>query len=167
MVKHLEDLGDTAHDVIKSLRVGRDRALTINDLGDALKKETGEKIARKEIYDVLSNLMKYGNVRRVIIKGAKGEERKYYLSRGLGSGARNYAKLTGKANPFTDLAKYIGRVFGSIFILFGIGFLAYQNLALSGAVISNGEMIKNISPILSVVLIAVGGLIFLTSFKKY
>ena len=167
MAKRLEEkLSETALDVLKSLKTGKKWALTIDEIEEVLEKETGEKVSKNRIYKELSNLMKYGSVRSANFEGSKGEERAYYLSRGLGSGRRNYNRLAGKAT-FTDIGKYISRIFGGIFVLFGIGFLVYQNLPLSGAVISNNPIVKDINLIFPSILVVIGAaLIFLSGSKK-
>jgi len=172
MVKRLEDLSEIAQDILKTLKARRENALNIGDIRERIKKEVGESIPQKEIYKELSNLIKYGSVRSTEVKepfsplSKKREEKRYYLSRGIGSGKRNYNKLTGKAT-FADLGKYISRIFGSIFVLFGLGFLIYQNLPLSGAVISNNPIVKDINLVLPSILVVIGAvLIFLSISRK-
>jgi hypothetical protein len=166
MVKSLESLSDLEHDLIINLKTGKDRALSLEEIHDKIKKETGEEHSIKEIYTALKKLMNYGSVRSHSTNESRGEETKeYYLSRVVGSGARNKAKLAGEANPLVDIGKYFKRGFGYALILFGIGFFVYQNASLSGAVVSIAELkIDNfILPFSSLIL---GGLLLFKSLKK-
>ena len=52
-----------------------------------------------EIREGLGELIEYGSVRGTVEKTG----RKYFLSRGIGSGYRNQAKLLGKSNPVRDI----------------------------------------------------------------
>jgi hypothetical protein len=165
MVRSLEGLSELEQDLIVHLKTGKDRALSLEEIKDKIKKETNEDRSLNEIYKALRNLMNYGSVRSHATNESKGEEtREYYLSRVIGSGARNNAKLTGRANPFVDIGKYFKRITGAVLILFSIGFFTYQSASLSGAVVSSG-LIKGEDFILPIVALFLGGFLVFSSLK--
>lgn len=83
----------------------------------------------------------------------------------MGSGRRDQSVLLGKPNLITDTYKLVKRIFSGVLILFGLGLLVYQNISISGAVISNSTSVES-SFIISLATIGLGGLLLLNSFKK-
>jgi hypothetical protein len=159
-MKSLEDLTDLQKEILKSLKPGRSRSKSLKDIREFLQEEHYP-TEFKDIRDGLGKLIEYGAVRGMVEKTG----RKYFLSRVIGSGYRNQAMLLGKPNPFRDTYKLIQRIVGGIFLLLGFIFL-YQNLTISGAVVS--EVIKNKSTplIFSLVSIFIGAFLLFLSAKK-
>lgn len=165
MVRRLDELPDIDKDIIKILKTGRDRALTASEIKEKIEDETGGNVTKKEVYHGLSELIGYGSVRTVKVRKHGEEVTEYYLSRGIGSGGRNQAKLEGKANPFTDFYRLIKRITGAVLVLFSMGVLAYQGTTLSGAAISTADLING-NFILPLSLLILGGVLLFQSFKK-
>lgn len=159
-MKRLEDLTDLQKEILKSLKPGRSRSKSLKNIHEFLREEHYP-TEFKNIRDELGELIKYGAVRGTVEKTG----RKYFLSRGIGSGYRNQAMLLGKFNPFRDTYKLIQRIVGSIFLLLGFIFL-YQNLTISGAVVSEVIKNKSVPLISSVVSIFIGVFLLFLSTKK-
>ena len=159
-MKSLEDLTNLEKEILKSLKPGRSRSKSLKNIHEFLKEEHYPAEFEK-IREGLGKLIEYGAVRGMVEKTG----RKYFLSRAIGSGYRNQAMLLGKQNPFRDTYKLIKRVVGSIFLLVGFVFL-YQNLTITGAVVS--EVVKNKSTplIFSLVSIFIGAFLLFLSGKK-
>lgn len=161
-MKSLEDLTNLEKEILKSLKPGRSRSKSLKDIREFLQEEHYP-TEFKDIRDGLGKLIEYGAVRGMVEKTG----RKYFLSRVIGSGYRNQAMLLGKSNPFRDTYKLIQRIVGSIFLLLGFIFL-YQNLTISGAVISEVVKNKSIPLIFSLVSIFIGlFLLFLSAKKRF
>ncbi len=159
-MKRLEDLTDLQKEILKSLNPGRSRSKSLKNIHEFLEEEH-HPTEFEDINDALGELIEYGAVRGT----AEKTGRKYFLSRGIGSGYRNQASLLGKSNPFRDIYRLGKRILGSIFILLGFIFL-YQNLTITGAVISDVIKNKSITLISSLALIFIGAFLLFLSAKK-
>jgi hypothetical protein len=127
-------------------------------------------LSKKVVRERVQELIEMGYVRSRVEQVGKNREERFYLSMGVGAGGRRArATLQGRNYVWGDLPKLLERVYkkatGAILILFGIGFFIYQNISLSGAVISVAELkVDNfILPCSSLIL---GGLLLFKSLKK-
>ena len=155
MVKRLESLTDEQKEILKALPSHRDEGMTLEEIRDVLDTEDYA-LPVAEMRKEMGGLIKYGAVRST-------RDKKYYLSRGIGSGYRNQSKLLGKSNPVRDLIKFYQRITGGIFVLTGFFFL-YQNTRISGALISNG--VVDTGSILSIIAFIIGMVLLFISSKK-
>jgi len=163
MVKRLEKLTETQKGILEILPKSKNSAIKIDEIKIYLKKAEGIDAEDTEIRQELKGLIKYGSV-RANLEEDKGEV-KYFLSRGIGSGYRNQRTLHGKFNPFRDIYKSYKRLFGTIFLVLGVGLVIYNGASVSGAVISLGKIGLKIMPI-AIISFVIGLVLFLTSYKK-
>jgi len=164
-MKKLENLTRLDREIIRNLKTGKDRGSSIEDIQRRLRDQSGLDQSRSEVNDALGQLIKYGAVRSYEqrIGEIDREERKYFLSRGLGSGGRNKAALYGTWNPLRDFARYISRIFGSFFVLFGFGMIFFrERIASTGDIISSQVHIPNLIFILSFMLAIIGILLWIS-----
>lgn len=162
-MKRLEELGDVEKEILKSLKSGRSRGLTTPEIRDTLIKE-GHTTTLKEVKEGVGELIDYGSVRGYVNRSG---DRTYYLSRGLGSGYRNQTKLLGKPNLLLDTYKFFQRVFGVVFVLFGLGSIIFLSLSLTGKVIL-AQMPSPVNAMfyLSFLLVLIGGALLFISSKN-
>ncbi|MBU2612478.1 MAG: CD20-like domain-containing protein [Nanoarchaeota archaeon] len=162
-MKRLEDLDELKQDIIRI--IPSEEGLSFKELKKILEEDgRDETLNSLEIKENLKDLIKYGALKAYTQKEGEKVETKYYLTKGIGSGYRNQAKLLGKPNPIRDSYKFLKRMFGFIFILSGIGLFVYSPLKISGAAILEPLVYSPMgTSIVSFLLIFIG-LIFL--FKK-
>ena len=161
MTKRLEKLTETQKEILKTLPLGKD--VKREDILKYLKKE-GVKIDDAELKNELEGLIKYGSLRSSFEDKKDEEGMTYNLSRGIGSGYRNQRKLQGKSNIIQDTYKLYKRIFGSVFIVFGIGLVIYNGAFISGAAISFKEGTSALY--LGVISFILGIALFLAPSKK-
>lgn len=143
--------------IVKYLGTNYDESLSLNDITQYLKDVGYEDTTRKNVLEKIDNLIDLGYVRsRTKGKGDNREE-KFYLSKSLLGGRFKRRGLQGRGF-LHDTSSLIERLFGSVFVLFGLGVLIYEGLNITGAVISNGEGI-GISSLLGLTLMIIGGIL--------
>jgi hypothetical protein len=164
MVKHLDELDSLQKEILKTLKSGRSSGLTTGEIKSAIERDGYEVPGLKEVKEGIGELIEYGSVRGNVLRGG---EKKYYLARGLGSGVRNQARLLGKTNVFLDTYKFLQRIFGVAFLVFGIGFITYGGLSSTGNIISASTPSSlDIGFILSFMLMLIGGILLFRNSKK-
>ncbi len=161
-MKRLEQISDVEKEILKSMSSGPSRGLTTSRIKDVLTSE-GYQTTLDEVRKGIGELITYGSVRGYVTPAGK---RVYYLSRGLGSGHRNQAKLMGKTNVFMDAYKLFKRIFSAVFLLFGLGSIIFLGLSPTGKVISISAFPVNIAVFLSFLLIFIGAALALIDSRE-
>lgn len=110
----------------------------LGDIVEYLKDVGYEGVTRRNVLDKLDRLSDVGYVRSKT-KG-KGEHRdeKFYLSGAPLAGKYARRGLQGRG-VVHDTSKLIRRLFGSVFLFFGLGAVVYQGLNVTGAAVSSGS----------------------------
>jgi hypothetical protein len=125
-----------------------------------------EDAAPEKLGDVrraVRDLINYGSVRAKKLKDEKQPE--YYPTTWIGSGRRNVASLMGYWNPAREIYRWGKRIFGGFFLLVGF-ILLYQNLTISGSVISGVIGNVNIPVIFPLASLLFGAFLLFLSFKR-
>ena len=150
--------------ILKYLGKGYDEAMDLDDITKYLESHGYSKLSDEAARERLDHLIDTGYVRsKTEGKGSQREE-KFYLSKWIGEGVRKQKYLQGRG-IIQDTSKLIQRLFGSIFILIGFGFLLYQSLHMTGAFISS---IQAVAPtfVFALALFIIGGILLRGSFRN-
>ena len=149
--------------IVRYLSV-EEEALDLDEIIDYLQDHGYEKLEKSGAMEKLDHLIDVGYVRSKTIGMGKDREEKFYLAKKLGGGGRRRKQLQGRGIIY-DTSKLIQRLTGSIFLLIGLGFLTYQSLRITGAVISSSESIVPAFASASA-LFLIGGVLLIGSFRK-
>ena len=118
-----------------------------------------------EVREKLENLTDKGYVRARTIKRGRENEERFYLSSYIGEGLRKRRSLQGRGIRHDISSLLFKRWFGSVFLLFGIGFFIYSNFTLTGAVISSSGKVNPVFGLM-LALIILGVILLVQSFKR-
>lgn len=144
-------------------------SINLKDITKYLKAQEYDVDSIKDVREDLNHLIRVGYVRsKTEGKGDKREE-KFYLSRTPLGGKYKQKQVQGR-ELIHETSKLWQRIFnpklfGSLFLLFGFGFVAYDSLNVTGAVISSAETF-NPAFFLICLLLAVGIVLLTKSIKE-
>lgn len=142
----------------------KDEAVTFHQLEDYLGNHGYTELHGRELRKELDYLEDMGYVRSSTEGKGNEREERFYLARRLGGGGRLKRNLQNRFIPL-DLSKLVKRIVGSFFLLIGIGFFAYSNWNMTGAVVSLSQT-RNSTMIMAFVIFVIGGILLVKSFGK-
>ena len=156
-------LDDEEKGILRYLSIDPDEAASRNDITKYLSSSGYNPVSPQDLKDKLDNLMDYGYIRAKTEKSGRSRIEKFYLSKALLGGKSKQKKLQGRGGIIQDTSKLVKRLFGSIFLLFGLGFFIYDSV-ITGAIISSQE---NFNPIFipTLALVIIGGILLKKSFN--
>lgn len=157
-------LDDEEKGILRYLGRGYSESLDLNDITNHLNDLGYSKVSKKEVLDKLGNLMDYGYVRSKAEEKGPVKNYRFYLARGIGGGGRRSKSLQGRG-LIHDTSSLIKRLFGSVFLLFGLGVLIVSGSGTTGAVISSGDGFT-VTFVLSFALAVIGVFLLRKSFRK-
>lgn len=159
----VREVNDEQRGILKYLDT-RNNPLTKENIKAYLDKQ-GYNPSIKKVTDDINHLIKLGYIATETERAGEDITERFYVTRGIGGGRRAQRRVQGRG-----AGHYIGgllkRILGSIFLLFGLGFLFYQDIITTGNVISESAAAFDIAFILSLVLMILGGILFHQSFKR-
>jgi len=141
-----------------------EESVGFTDITRYLARRGYEETNNRAITEKLDHLIEVGYVRsKTEGKGNKREE-KFYLARRIGGGGRKRKQLQGRGIIY-DTSKLVQRLFGSVFLLIGFGFIIYEGLQMTGAFISSTQTI-DLTVIFAFALFIIGGFLLKKSLYK-
>ena len=139
--------------------------LTKDNIKKHLEKQ-GYKPSMKEISTDLDYLIRIGYLGTNVERSGNETTESFYVTQWVGGGRRAQRRLLGRG-----AGSYVGglwkRITGSIFLIFGLGFLFYQDTITTGNVVFESTAVAlDIAFVLSFGLMIIGGILFYQSFRK-
>ena len=146
-------LDDEEKGILRYLSIDPDEAASRNDITKYLSSSGYNPVSPQDLKDKLDNLMDYGYIRAKTEKLGRSRVEKFYLSKALLGGKSKQKKLHGRGGIIQDTSKLVKRLFGSIFLLFGLGFFIHSLNITGSSISSSGNFNPVFIPTLALAII--------------
>ncbi len=150
--------------ILRYLGNKKEESLNLHNIVEYLKTHGYSDLTVKDAREKMDYLIDLGYVRSKTTGKGENREEKFYLSRTPLGGRYKQKQIQGRGIIY-DTSKLIQRLFASVFLLIGFGFIIYSISGITGAVISSGQ---SMAPtfVFAFLLFIIGGFLLKISFKK-